>query len=187
MIERRAWLKRKTSHGIHARGLAGSPLPSVSVDEFRTAAGTLVAGVAVVTTTSKEGRPYGCTVSAVASLSLNPPMMLVCLDAHSRTRAEIAHTTSFAINILADDEEGRRCALLFATKAPDKFSQVGFRLGVTGAPVLGCAQSKVECIRSASFRAGDHVIFAGRVVIACVDLKEPLAYHRGRFRRLARE
>ncbi|MDE2573632.1 MAG: flavin reductase, partial [bacterium] len=128
-------------------------------------AGTLATGVTIVTTGSK-GEEHGCTASAVTSLSLAPPLMLVCLDRLAKTHVKMIEAGKFAINILAAGCEGERLSRLFAGKAEDKFRGIASRRNLTGAPILCNASAWLECELERTYEGGDHTIFIGRVVAA---------------------
>ena len=145
---------------------------------FRTALSRFASGVTVVTTRDAEGRPFGITVSAFSSLSLDPPLVLVCID-----RGAFIHDTFqaggvFVVNILAADQE--ELSRLFASRAPDKFEGLGYTRGLADAPVLDHALATIECRLRAAYEGGDHTIFVGEVQHAHVrDDGHPLIYYRG--------
>ena len=151
--------------------------------EFRRVLGHWASGVSVVTTRTPAGRPCGLTANAISSLSLDPPLVLACVDRVADTHDCIVATGYFAISILAHDAE--RIARLFSTDVSDrKFEGIAFRSEVTGAPVLEAALAWVDCTVHAQFDGGDHTIFAGRVVAAGATDGTPLVYYRsgyGRF------
>jgi len=155
-------------------------LPSVSPDRLREAAGAFVTGVTIVTTSAPDGL-FGCTANAVASLSLEPPLMLVCLDRAASTHPRMLAARSFAINVIRAGDENEALARAFAATSDDKFSGVPHQAGTTGAPILDAALAWLECELDRTYEGGDHTIFVGRVVDATVRDGEPLVFHRGRF------
>mgnify|MGYP005836515959 CR=1 FL=1 len=161
-------------------------------DSFRQVLGHFAAGVTVVTTVNKEGAPYGLTATAFTSVSLDPPLVLVCVDRKSETHPHFAAAGVFAVNFLAygQEELSRR----FAVSGGEKFREVAHSRGVTGAPLLEGTVGYVECELRQAVEAGDHTIFIGEVVNARCPTPEtggrtqaptPLLYYRGRYHRLA--
>ncbi len=156
-------------------------------DDFRRVLGHFASGVTVVTTRDVEGRPAGLTASAVTSVSLDPPLVLVCV-AHTAQSYPAFHSHGrFAINILHTDHE--QVARRFASTGggAEKFEGMGYRQGALGLPILKDALAELECTIVHAYPAGDHTIFVGRVEAA--DCRgdaglEPLLYYRGRFNRL---
>ncbi len=155
-------------------------LPSISPAQLREAAGAFVTGVTIVTTSAVEGQ-FGCTANAVASLSLDPPLMLVCLDRAANTHPRMMEARTFAINVIRGGAENEALCRLFAAKHDDKFAGVPYRLGTGGAPILDAALAWLECELDRTYEGGDHTIFIGRVVDAATGEGEPLVFHRGRF------
>jgi hypothetical protein len=112
--------------------------PAVHSDEFRDVIGRFATGVTVISTVV-DGREFGTTASAVSSLSLEPPMLLACLDRTSETGAAIERAGSFAVNILGEEQEA--LARAFAVKSPTKFDAIEAEPGTTGAPLLAGARA----------------------------------------------
>ena len=150
-------------------------------DEFRNVIGHFASGVTVITAVHDE-RGYGTTASAVTSLSLEPPMMLVCLDRESQTGGVIVEEGRFAVNILGEDQAD--LAVRFATKAPDKFDGVATTRGEYGDPLLADALATLECRVVEQTTGGTHVVFFGEVERGSARAGAPLAYYRGQFGRL---
>lgn len=157
----------------------------ISAATLRQVAGTFVTGVTVVTTLV-DSEPHGCAANAVSSLSLTPPTMLVCLARTSNTHSQLIRSGKFAINILGDSAESRDICRTFASKTEDKFSNIEFRLGRIGVPILKQAISWLECHLADAYDSGDHTIFIGKVVGAEATNGIPLAYFRGQFATLER-
>lgn len=165
-------------------GEAALPLAGVDGELLREVAGTFATGVTVVTTRTASGL-FGCTANAVTSLSLDPPLMLVCLDRSTKTHPRLLEARSFAINIVRLEEGSEELCRLFAGKSERKFDGVAWRDGVTGSPVLEAALAHLECELEDTYEGGDHTIFIGRVVAAERRDGEPIVFYRGRFTRLA--
>lgn len=154
----------------------------ITADQFRKACGLWATGVSIVTSVDHERRPFGLTMNAVTSLSLDPPMFLVCVDRASDTLKAIQETGIFCVNVLAQGQE--ELSNRFAKKGDNKFSGVKFRNGSTGAPILTGALLAIECTVEAAFPGGDHEIFCGKVERIETEQSvstEPLLYYDGRY------
>ena len=147
---------------------------------FRHVVGHLMSGVSVLTTTS-NGQRFGMTASSVTSLSMDPPMMLICINKSAPTSAAVSAAGCFAINVLGRD--GTDLARQFASPSDDKFRGVGLRYGVTDAPLLTDALARIECRVVEEVTGGTHTVFLGHVLAADAGSGEPLAYFRGSFGR----
>ena len=150
---------------------------------FRDTIGHLATGVCVVTALGPDG-PAGLTTNAVASLSLRPPLVVVCFDNTSRTLPVVRAAGRFAVNVLRVGQE--ELARLFASKrlAADKFAAVTHSVD-HGVPVLDGALAWLVCDLQAEHPGGDHTIGVGAVTEMGRDDGEPLIFHRGTYRTLA--
>jgi flavin reductase ActVB len=144
---------------------------------FRSALGHFPSGVCVVTTVDNEERPWGFTASAFCSLSLDPPLILVCLDQKADSHAAFSSAGVFAVSILAAHQQA--LALRFATKGTEKFNGLTTERGVeTGLPVIPESTVHLECKMHQTIGVGDHTILIGEVLRAAVDERfAPLVYH----------
>jgi flavin reductase (DIM6/NTAB) family NADH-FMN oxidoreductase RutF len=151
--------------------------------EFRRILGHWVTGVAVVAARTTQGQPCGLTANAVASLSLDPPLVLACIDLTADSHDCIRAAGAFSINVLAAD--GERLARRFAAwDLEDKFLGIPHRVEITGAPVLDDALAWVDCRLREAVPGGDHTIFIGEVLTGEAREGTPLLYYRsgyGRF------
>jgi 3-hydroxy-9,10-secoandrosta-1,3,5(10)-triene-9,17-dione monooxygenase reductase component len=139
-----------------------APAAAVTAAEFRQAMGQLATGVTVVTTRARDGAPVGTTVSAVTALSLEPPLILVCLVRDSRTLEALRGHGAFAVNVLAARQ--RHLSANFARRGGDAdWAGISHRPGPTGSPRLDGALGLVECTVEDVFPGGDHEIVIGRV------------------------
>jgi flavin reductase (DIM6/NTAB) family NADH-FMN oxidoreductase RutF len=155
----------------------------VDPSEFRRILGHWTSGVAVVTSQSASAGPFGLTASAVTSVSLDPPLVLVCIDRAADSHDSIRAAGSFAVNVLPQSSE--RTARRFASdETAVKFEGIAYRSEVTGAPVLDEALAWVDCRVHHAFDGGDHTIFVGEVLAGDAREGEPLVYYRGGFNRL---
>lgn len=154
----------------------------VAPDELRRAMGHFVTGVAVVTARDACGDAVGTTVNAVASLSLEPPLVLVCFDLASATLQAVRDRGAFAINVLA--EKHRHLADGFARRGTLKpWQSARHRSGTSGAPRLEGVLAGIECVVEDRFAGGDHEIVVGRVVAVQTDADghAPLVFYRGSY------
>jgi len=158
------------------------PAPAVDGTVFRGVIGSFMSGVVVITTVS-DGQRHGATVSAVSSLSLDPPMLLVCLHANSATQDAVSRSGRFAVNILAEGQ-GDIAERFARSSSTDKFDGVAVSVGQSGVPVLGGALAVVECRVAEAVTGGTHRVFLGQVLHAEATEGSPLAYFRGKFGKL---
>jgi flavin reductase (DIM6/NTAB) family NADH-FMN oxidoreductase RutF len=156
---------------------------AVSKDEFRQALGHFAAGVTVVTSKCEDEQPRGITVSAFSSLSLDPPLVLICIDKRASLHDHLKEGSHFAVNLLAESQElvSRR----FASKEANRFEGVGYSEGLTNSPLLDGALASIECRVVHAYPGGDHTIFVGEVEATRVSDSKPLLYFRGGYVRLA--
>ena len=154
--------------------------------EFRSIIGHFTTGVTVITTADGD-QLQGMTANAVSSLSLDPVMVLICVDKTTHTHGVIERGGVFTVNILGEHQE--TLSRLFAKRGePEKGSLRGqpFRIGETGSPILDDCLAFIECRVSEAFEGGDHSIFLGEVVHqGVVDEMRPLVFFRGGYHNLA--
>lgn len=136
-------------------------------------------GVSVVTARDADGCSHGITVSSYASLSLDPPLMLICIDARSRIHPVLSVAHSFAVNILSAEQEW--LARQFSSRADDRFAGVSCSLGKSGDLLISDALAFLECRLVDAVRAGDHTIFIGAVSAAGAREGTPLLRYRGAY------
>jgi flavin reductase (DIM6/NTAB) family NADH-FMN oxidoreductase RutF len=155
---------------------------AVSTDAFRSARRRFASGVTIVTVAAGE-EVHGMTASAFASVSLAPPLVLVCLDKTSRTLSLVTETKTFAVNVLRADQQDVSRA--FALPGVKPFSSISHRRGANGAPVLDDAIVALECTTYRTFEAGDHEVVLGEVTAASAAAGDPLVYYDGSYRSLS--
>ncbi len=153
----------------------------ISKDEFRRALGKFASGVTIVTAKDADGRLHGITVSAFCSVSLDPPLILVCIDKNTGSHYALMQTDSFVVNILREDQQ--YLSDRFASYLPDKFEAVGYNLGINDLPVLEDALANLECRLVNSYAGGDHTIFVGQIERATIGDGDPLVYFHGNYRK----
>jgi flavin reductase (DIM6/NTAB) family NADH-FMN oxidoreductase RutF len=162
-----------------ATGLDSHAMPPALV---RHALGHFATGVTVVTSLTANGSPAGTTASAVSSLSLEPPLLLVCLERSSQTLAAILDHEAFAINVLAEGQE--RLSAHFAQRgAAAGWREVSYRRSETGIPHLDGVLAVLDCELEQSLEGGDHEIVVGRLLTlkrAGEDVR-PLVHYRGSY------
>ncbi|RMF21087.1 MAG: flavin reductase [Deltaproteobacteria bacterium] len=161
----------------------------MNASDFRRAMGNFATGVTVVTT-AREGRFYGFTANSLTAVSLDPLLLLVCVDRGGEAHREMESCAAFAVNILASDQKD--LSNHFAsrdTSGGDRLAGVPFRCGKTGAPVLDGALAVLECVKADRLDGGDHSIFIGRVEAGEIDpaQRDALVYFRGAYRSLGSE
>ena len=158
---------------------------SIDKAAFRYAMGHFATGVTVMTTTA-GGRMHGMTVSAFASVSLEPMLILVCVERSTVMFKLAKESGAFAVNILG--ARGEATARFFADNARlsgPEFHEGGYRLGTTGAPILNEATGYIEATVHSTHEAGDHTVIVGRVVALEISSEEPaLIYYRSGYRQL---
>ena len=154
----------------------------VTKEEFRQAMGHFAAAVTVVTTRLQDGGRAGITVTAFSSLSLDPPLILVCIDRRARLHDELTVGRHFAVNILKDDQElvSRR----FASSQGDQFAEIGATEGPGGSPLITGALTAIECQVTERLAGGDHTIVVGQVETTRISEGKPLVYFRGGYAQL---
>jgi flavin reductase (DIM6/NTAB) family NADH-FMN oxidoreductase RutF len=145
--------------------------------EFRQALGYFAAAVTVVTVQREDGTPAGITVTAFSSLSLEPPLVLVCIDKRAKLHDTFQQGSSFAVNILKDDQE--HISRRFASSEPDQFREIGYSPGPLGAPLIPNVVCAIECKVVDLLAGGDHTIVVGEVDSTRVNEGKPLLYFRG--------
>lgn len=159
-------------------------LSFVDPSTFRAALGRFASGITVITACDHDGRDVGMTVSAFSSLSLTPPLILVCIDHAASVGPVLERCETFAVNILGGDQEA--VSRRFSAKDVDRFAGTAVRRGVHGVALIEGALAHLECRVQSRYREGDHTILIGAVEEAAVRDGEPLLYFRGGYRRLER-
>ena len=138
-----------------------------------------ITGVTVVTTKDEEGRPRGLAVNSFNSVSLDPPLVLVCVQKTSSTYPSMFRAKHIGINIMSRDQ--RETLGVFASKAQDKFDQVEWHEGEYGSPLIDGSSASIEVEIKERFQALTHTVFIGRVRSAEAREEEPMIYKAGKF------
>ncbi len=152
--------------------------------------GHFASGVTIITAWDADKRPTGLTASSFASVSLHPPLILVCVSQKAQSYPAIKAAGRFAVNILSQGQEAisRRFATAPTATGDEKFAGLEYRSGPFGLPILGDALAELECTVVHAYPGGDHTIFVAQVEAADCRTpdagKEPLLYFRGKYSRL---
>ena len=152
----------------------------VDRERMRSVMGHFASGVTIITT-RHAGIDYGLTASAVCVLSLDPPMLLICINKTSNTQKAIAQSQVFAVNILRENQS--EVARQFAGSNPQKFDEMRVRYGALGVPLLEDMLATLECRVTAEVTGGTHSVFLAEVEVAQATEEMPLTYFRGRMGR----
>jgi len=149
--------------------------------EFRNAAGQFMTGVTAVTTLDAEGERAGLTANSFTSVSLDPPMVLVCIGNDTSTVEAFKAENGFVVHVLADAQKD--VSMQFAAKGIDRFEGLEVSEGFNGLPVVAGALATFECSTARVYEGGDHLIFVGEVQnLTTGDTEAPaLGYFRGRY------
>ncbi len=152
--------------------------------EFRQALGSFATGVTVITTRGEE-HAYGMTANAFSSVSLDPPLVLVCVISGTTGAEMIEQNEAFTVNILGADQEpiSRYFSWKDRPRGREAFAEIAHRLGATGCPILDGVAAHLDCRLAARHEAGDHLIYIGEVqALSVAGDVQPLLFHAGRYR-----
>ena len=158
---------------------------TIDPDTFRSVLGRFASGITVLTARDDRGNDFGMTVSAFCSLSLVPPLVLVCVDHVASMHDMLLRASHFAVNILAAHQEpiSRRFS---GPEEHKRFDGVGYSRGNNGAALLDDALAHIECRHLEHHEAGDHTVVIGEVEAATPYDDRPLLYYRGGYAQLER-
>jgi flavin reductase (DIM6/NTAB) family NADH-FMN oxidoreductase RutF len=159
--------------------LPTEPDPAFDPKAFRQALGAFLTGVTVVTTRNGAGEMRGFTANSFTSVSLDPPLILVCIARTASSYPVFSAAENFAVSVLAAAQKD--VSALFASKSPDKFAASRWHLGPAGSPVIDDASAWFDCRRHSVVEAGDHVILIGEVAGFGTSASAPLGYCRGAY------
>lgn len=149
--------------------------------QFKLAMSHFASGVTIVTT-EHDGKPFGMTVAAFSSLSLHPPLVLICIEKGVKTHEAIAAAGKFGVSILSDAQTD--VSNRFASRGDDKFAGIATRRGESGVPLIDGAITTLECTLREHLPGGDHTIFVGEVVAISTAEGTPLLYYRSGYREM---
>lgn len=154
----------------------------VSSADFRAALSRFASGVSVVTTKDSAGKQFGITVSAFCSVSLEPPLVLICIEKTTGSHHAFEQSGRFTVNILTDEQAS--VSEHFASLLDDKFSTIDHAVDEHGIPLLQNSLATLQCKLHKTLDGGDHSIFLGLVEHVIVRDAEPLLYFKGAYRRV---
>jgi flavin reductase (DIM6/NTAB) family NADH-FMN oxidoreductase RutF len=154
----------------------------IDPDSYRQVCAQFATGVAVATVRASDGRPHGLTVSSFTAVSIDPPLILICIDFRCTAIEHFRAGPFFAINILTDAQ--RELSVIFAAKPEGRFDGVDWTPGETGAPLLSGTLATMECRLERVLDVGDHAVVFGEVVRARVNRGRPLLYFDRDYRAL---
>jgi len=154
----------------------------VASEGFRAAMSKFATGVTAITTLDDQGQPHAMTANAFTSLSLDPPLLLLCVDKGADCYACFEESKVFAVNFLTEDQE--QLSRKFATKGVEKFAGVQYHEGQLGVPLLEGAIGYLECKVVAGYEGGDHTIYVGEIQAAEASGDRPLLFFKGKYYRL---
>jgi len=154
----------------------------IEKNELRRVMGHFATGVTVITTLRASGEMHGLTANAFTSLSLEPPLVIVCVDKKAESYPCFDESRIFTVNILSAEQEG--VSRRFAVSGGEKFQGISYRTGANGAPILDNTLGYIECKVTASHDGGDHTIYIGEVEQAEVHEAKPLLFFRGGYREI---
>jgi len=150
---------------------------------FKNALACWCSGVSVVTTSDAEGRMYGLTVSSFSSVSLDPPLVLVCIDNRNRFPAMVAESGRFTVSVLQTGQEAASNHFASSGREPTtQITEVAMEQAANGQPVVAGSMAWISCELHESVLAGDHTIVIGRVVETFASEGDPLLYYRRGYR-----
>ena len=155
----------------------------INRDEFRAALGRFASGVTVITTVDAAGHKHGITVSAFCSVSLAPPLILICIDKNTGSHHAFEQNEFFAVNILRENQQ--HYSDRFASHLDDKFGGIAFTENERGIPVLKDVLVNLECRRVNAHDNGDHTIYIGEIERSTIGDGDPLVYFHGIYRELS--
>ncbi len=154
----------------------------LSSEQLRRILGQFATGVTVVTTRLASGEPWGFTVNAFTSVSLTPPLILVCVGHGTESFQAMSQAQYFAVNFLAEDQE--ELSRVFASRTWDRFEHIPHRESSNGAPLLQDCLGFIECRKAASHECGDHTIVIGEILTGEARDGAPLLFYRSFYGRM---
>jgi flavin reductase (DIM6/NTAB) family NADH-FMN oxidoreductase RutF len=152
-------------------------IDDVDSAHFRQLLGHFATGVTIVTAIAPGGEPVGMTINSFASVSLHPPLVLMCIDRQAEAHQIILSAREFVVNVLRDDQEA--LSRRFADKHDDRFDSIGYHTSPRGLIVLDGVLAHLECRHHADYPGGDHTIILGEVVGGGTHAGQPLLFYRG--------
>lgn len=156
---------------------------SIDVMELRKTLGCFATGVAVITATTSDGKPFGLTVNSFTSVSLEPPLVLWCLGKDSDTLDAFQAADRYGVNFLTETQQ--ELSNHFATRSKHEIGEIGHSMGEHGCPLLADVVGSLECEVYQRVDAGDHIIMLGQVLAYAHSTEKPLLYVQGGYNQVA--
>lgn len=150
---------------------------TISIDLYKEIMGSYPTGVTIITTTDADNQPVGLTVNSFASVSLEPLLVLWCLDKRSGSLNAFKNADKFAVNILAGDQK-EACWTFASSKEKDRFAKVSWEMSDHQLPILNNVFGAFECKKVNEIDAGDHIIFIGEVINIKKNDVVPMLYYK---------
>jgi len=169
---------------LPGQGLPGRSPRGVEPPLFRQLLGRFATGVTVITARSTKGDLIGMTANSLASVSLDPPLVLVAVEKQHEMHTATENATHWVFNILSSEQEG--LSRRFAGAEPNRFLGVSYHENERGIPVIDGTVAHIECEKHAAVPGGDHTVFIGLVVGGDATDRRPLLYYRGGYAGLSR-
>jgi flavin reductase (DIM6/NTAB) family NADH-FMN oxidoreductase RutF len=157
--------------------MIATTLPA-ELPRYRQALGSFLTGVTVVTTTDSDGNDRGMTANSFTSVSLDPPLILFCIDRRAGSYDAFTTAAGYAVHILGSHQQD--IAKAFASKSLDKFAGLRLRRSTTGAAILDDAHAVLDCVAHEIVPAGDHAVIIARVNAFAIEDKRPLGFYQGK-------
>lgn len=152
-------------------------------NELRRVMGHFATGVTIITTVSKDGQPFGLTANSFTSVSLEPPLVLICVDKKAESYPHFEESRVFTVNILNNEQES--LSRKFAVSGGDKFRGIAYHTGANGVPILDGALAYLECKLYSAHDGGDHTLYLGEIEQAETVDGKPLLFYRGGYRAIS--
>lgn len=154
----------------------------ISAEAFRRACSQFATGVAIASVIDHTGTPHGITVNSFTSVSLAPPLVLICIDYRAAILTPMMEARHYGLSILRADQMD--LSSRFATRPDDRFEGVSWRAGTSGVPLIDGALAQIECAVRQTLDGGDHTIFLSEVIAAEVQEGTPLLYFNSAYRNI---
>lgn len=155
---------------------------AITEAQFRHACGQFATGVAVATASDESGAPHGLTINSFTSVSMSPPLVLICIDYRAQVLQVFLRSQHYGVNMLRENQQ--EISNRFAYRAEDRFSGVGWKRGQTGVPLIEGSLASLECATRQIIEGGDHTILLAEVVAVHTHNGDPLLYFNSRYHKI---
>ena len=167
---------------MSSKGLPTSASSGIDEALYRRTCSLFATGITVITTLDANGHPHGMTVNSFSSVSLAPPLVLVCIDLRNAILGHFLTSAWFAVNILSDDQEN--VSRRFSSAAENRFHGMDWERGPSGVPLLAGVLAQMECAVTQTFEVGDHAVLIGEVRNAAYREGQPLVYFNSSYQNI---